>query len=102
MTIQDITTIVHEKTGLTLKDSHAAVRAFLDAVTESLHRGQDVRLTGFGTFAKRPTKARVGRNPATGKEIKIAASHRVSFKTGKTLSLAVKTHEKKEKKAKKA
>lgn len=100
MTLNEITNAVQEKTGLTLKDSHAAVRATLDAIRDSLHKGQDVRLTGFGTFSKRATKARVGRNPKSGEAIKIPAGHRVAFKSGKALSDAVKSHG--HKKAKKA
>ena len=59
--------------------------AFLDSVTESLKSGDDVALVGFGTFAVKERAARTGRNPQTGKEIKIAAAKVPGFKAGKRL-----------------
>ena len=50
-----------------------------------LDAGNDVTITGFGTFKTRRTKARKGRNPQTKEEIRIPASRTVSFKVGKTL-----------------
>jgi DNA-binding protein HU-beta len=63
--------------------------AFLDSVTESLKSGDDVALVGFGTFAVKERAARTGRNPQTGKEIKIAAAKVPGFKAGKALKDAV-------------
>ena len=65
---------VAEATELTKKDSAAAVDAVFAAVTEFLSAGEKVQLIGFGNFEVRKRAARKGRNPQTGKEIKIKAS----------------------------
>lgn len=66
-----------------------AVDAFVEAVTTSLKKGEDVALVGFGTFTVGERAARVGRNPRTGAEIKIAASKQPKFRAGKKLKDAV-------------
>ena len=66
MTKKELVAAVSEKTGLTKKDSEAALSAILDAISESLSKGNDVQLTGFGTFEVKDRPARSGRNPATG------------------------------------
>ncbi len=66
-----------------------AVDAFVEAVTTSLKKGEDVALVGFGTFTVGERAARVGRNPQTGAEIKIAASKQPKFRAGKKLKDAV-------------
>ena len=70
---------------LTKKDAEAAVKAFTDTVTKELKKGGKVQLVGFGTFEVAKRAARTGRNPQTGKEIKIAASKTPKFKAGKAL-----------------
>ena len=67
-----------------------ALDAIIGSVTDSLKGGDDVALVGFGTFTVRERAARKGRNPQTGKEIKIAASKVPAFKAGKALKDAVK------------
>ena len=67
----------------------AALDGFTDAVTATLKKGDKVTLVGFGTFSVSKRAARVGRNPQTGKEIKIAASKVPAFKAGKGLKQAV-------------
>ena len=76
---------IAEKAGLSKKDSEAAVRAFIDAVSESLKKGDKVQLVGFGTFEVSERPARTGRNPQTGETIEIAASRTPKFKAGKAL-----------------
>ncbi len=67
-----------------------ALNALIDGIISSLKTDQGkVTLTGFGTFSISHRKARKGRNPQTGKEIKIAASSTVKFKPGKKLKEAV-------------
>lgn len=66
------------------------VNAALAVVAKALKKGQSVQLTGFGTFSVAKRAARKGHNPATGKEIKIAASKAPKFKAGKVLKDAVK------------
>ena len=58
--------------------------------TRALKRGDKLTLTGFGTFSVAKRKARTGRNPQTGKEIKIAAAKGAKFKAGSLLKSAVK------------
>ena len=76
---------VAEKSGLTRKDSEKAVLAALETITETLKTGEKVQLVGFGSFEVKKRAERIGRNPATGAEIKIAASKVPTFKAGKAL-----------------
>ena len=76
-------------TGLTKVDSERAVEAFLNAVTATLKKGDEVRLVGFGTFSVTKREATEGRNPRTGETIKIAACKQPKFKAGKGLKDAV-------------
>ena len=87
---QDLIAKVAAKTGLTKKDSEKAVNAFGEAVTEFLSKKEKVQLIGFGTFETRARAAREGRNPQTGKKIKIKATTVPAFKAGKALKDAVK------------
>ena len=66
------------------------VNAMIKVVEKSLKKGESIQITGFGTFDVIKRAARKGRNPATGKEIKIAASKAPRFKAGKALKDAVK------------
>ena len=76
---------VAEKTGLSKKDSDAAVAAVVDAITESLVQGEKVQLVGFGSFEVKSRSARMGRNPQTKEQIEIPASKVPVFKAGKAL-----------------
>ena len=66
-----------------------ALSSMLDGITRSLSKGKTVTLVGFGTFSVSKRKARKGRNPQTGEEIKIPASKSPRFKAGKGLKDAV-------------
>ena len=66
-----------------------ALDAVVDGVTDSLKKGDQVVLVGFGTFSVKDRAARTGRNPQTGAEIQIAAARVPSFKAGKALKDAV-------------
>ncbi len=70
-------------------DAGSAVDAVFDAITESLKKGDDVRLVGFGTFSAAKRKAREGRNPRTGEKIQIKASIQPKFSAGKGLKDAL-------------
>ena len=76
---------IAKKTKSHPKDVGATLDAALEIIGKSLKKKEDVRVTGFGTFSASRSKARKGRNPATGESIKIKASNRASFKPGKTL-----------------
>ena len=80
---------IAEKADLTKKDAEKALKAFTDTVAEELAKGEKVQLIGFGTFEVRERAARVGRNPQTKAEIKIAASKQPVFKAGAALKKAV-------------
>ena len=71
-------------------DAKKALDAFIDATTGALKKGDRVALVGFGSFSISARAARKGRNPQTGKEIKIAAKKVVKFKAGTELSGKVK------------
>ena len=80
---------VAEASGMTKAQAALAVDAALAVITNSLKKGEAVQLTGFGTFEVAKRAARIGRNPATGKEIKIKASKAPKFKAGAVLKKAV-------------
>ncbi|WP_350357499.1 HU family DNA-binding protein [Paraburkholderia fungorum] len=67
----------------------AAVNAIIAAVTGAVANGEAVQFIGFGTFATGARAARVGRNPATGAEMRIAAAKTVRFTAGKAFKAAV-------------
>ncbi|MGL9969184.1 HU family DNA-binding protein [Enterococcus sp. DIV1420a] len=90
MNKQELTQAVTAKSGLTKKEAAIAVNALLDAIQESLAKGEAVNLVGFGNFMVRERAARKGRNPQTGKEITIPATKVPAFKAGKPLKDAVK------------
>ncbi|HSR11988.1 MAG TPA: HU family DNA-binding protein [Thermodesulfobacteriota bacterium] len=67
-----------------------SVSCVLDTIKKALKKGQPITLVGFGTFSVGKRKARIGRNPQTGKEIKIPARKVPKFSPGKALKDAVK------------
>ena len=67
----------------------AALGAMIEGITKSLKKGNAVQLIGFGSFKVRKRKARMGRNPQTGKTIKIAAKKVPAFTAGAALKKAV-------------
>ena len=76
---------IAEKTELSKKDAEKALKAFTDVVAEELKKGEKIQLVGFGTFEVAERPEREGRNPSTGKAMKIAASKSPKFKAGKAL-----------------
>ncbi|HBO38947.1 MAG TPA: DNA-binding protein [Pasteurellaceae bacterium] len=85
----DLINAIASAADLNKKQAKAALEATLDAVTASLKAGKPVQLIGFGTFKVNARKARTGRNPQTGAEIKIKASKVPAFVSGKALKDAV-------------
>ena len=90
MTKAELIAKVAEKSKLTKAASGKALAALIEAVEAALKAGDKLTLTGFGTFEVINRAARNGRNPRTGKAIKIPASKVVKFKASKTLKDAVK------------
>ena len=78
------------KTTCSKAEAGKVVDAFLDAIKKSLKKGNKVTLIGFGTFSVMKRSARTGRNPRTGKSLKIAAKKVPKFKAGKALKDSVK------------
>ncbi len=85
----ELIAVAAEKAGLSKKDCEKAVNAALEAITESLVKGEKVQLVGFGAFEVKERGARIGRNPQTKEEIQIPASKVPQFKAGKALKDAV-------------
>lgn len=80
---------VADNAELSKKDAEKALKAFVDVVTGELKKGEKVQLVGFGTFEVSERAAREGRNPQTGKTMKIDACKAPKFKAGKALKDAV-------------
>lgn len=72
--------------GLTKADAKRALEGFVESTSAALKGGDKISLVGFGSFSVSKREARTGRNPQTGKEIKIAAKNVVRFKAGADLT----------------
>ena len=89
MNKNELVASIADKTGLKKTEAEKAVKAFTESVTEALKKGDKVQLVGFGTFEVVARPAREGRNPQTGKTMKIKASKAPKFKAGKALKDSV-------------
>jgi len=74
---------VSKDTNLSKTEVEKSINAMTDWIKKSVKKGEEVKLVGFGTFSKSKRKARTGRNPQTGAEIKIPACSVPKFKPGK-------------------
>ena len=89
MNKNDLVSAVTGSAGLSRADATRAVNSVFDNITNSLQKGDEVRLVGFGTLSVAQRKATTGRNPRTGESIQIKASMQPKFKAGKALKEAV-------------
>ena len=89
MNKSDLIAAVAAKTGDTKKNAEASINALIDVIAESLKDGEKIQVVGFGSFEVRERAEIKGRNPQTGKEMKIAAKKAPVFKAGKALKDAV-------------
>ena len=91
MTKDELVDAVMKAAGIEVK-THAktAVEGVFDSIVQALSRGEDVAISGFGTFRVVKRAARMGINPKTGEKIHIAASTKPKFRAGKLLKEAVK------------
>ena len=89
MTKAELVAVMAKASGETKASAERALNACLGAIRDSLKRGRRVSLVGFGTFAVARRAARNGRNPRTGKPIKIPAARVPRFKPSKALKAAV-------------
>jgi DNA-binding protein HU-beta len=89
MTKSELIDTIALAADMSKKDATSALNATIGAITEAMASGDGVQIIGFGSFVVRDRSAREGRNPQTGKPIKIAASKVAAFKPGKALKDAV-------------
>ena len=85
----DLVEKMAKEAKITKASAEKALDSFMDGVTRTLKKGDKVTLVGFGTWSVSKRKARKGRNPQTGKEIKIPAKKVAKFKAGKNLATVV-------------
>lgn len=85
ITRADVAEAIYEEIGLSRKDSNDILDMIFDEMTNELVKGNDVKLSSFGTFALRNKKARAGRNPKTGVEAVISPRRVISFKPSQTM-----------------
>lgn len=94
MNKSDLVQALSEKTQLSRSDASRAIDALFNPddglIPGALKKGDKVQITGFGTFETRQRKARTGRNPRTGTEIRIGPTVSASFRPGKALKESVK------------
>ena len=90
MNKQSLIEKIAKDTGVTKVSAAAALESTLDGITRSLKKGEGITFVGFGTFKTAVRKARTGRNPQTGAEVKIPKRRVVRFTAGKALKDAVK------------
>jgi DNA-binding protein HU-beta len=80
---------IAEKSGLNQKQAKEALDAFIEAVTDSVKAGQEVRIVGFGSFVPVTREAGTARNPRTGETVARPASKSVRFRVGEGLKTAI-------------
>lgn len=85
----DLIEAIAKDVDLSKADAGKALDSLTKRITQSLRKGENVTLVGFGTFSVTKRKARTGRNPQTGEAIKIKAKKAVRFKAGKQLESAL-------------
>ncbi|MBM4351606.1 MAG: HU family DNA-binding protein [Deltaproteobacteria bacterium] len=90
MTKAELVAAIGKEAKVSKASAEKALNAFTATVTKALKKGDRLSLPGFGTFSVTKRKARIGRNPQTGKEIKIPAAKVAKFKAGSVLKSAVK------------
>jgi len=86
MNKQDLVTAIAKDAGISKSEASKALDSFTANTAKALKKGDRVSLVGFGSFSVSTRAARTGRNPQTGKPIKISAKNVVKFKAGKVLS----------------
>jgi DNA-binding protein HU-beta len=90
MTKAELIASIGKEAKISKATAEKAINAFTNTVMKALKKGDKLALTGFGTFSVAKRRARTGRNPQTGKEIKIPATRVAKFKAGNLLKSSVK------------
>jgi integration host factor subunit alpha len=93
LTRMDLSEAVFREVGLSRNESAQLVEAVLEHMSDALVKGEQVKISSFGTFSVRDKSARVGRNPKTGEEIPISARRVVTFRPGQKLKSQVETYQ---------
>ena len=89
MNKNDLIADIAERTGMSKPGAAQAIEATVEAITDALKSGQEVKIIGFGNFSVTQRQASKGRNPRTGAVIDIPASRSPKFRAGKGLKDAV-------------
>lgn len=92
LTKADFAEKLYEELGLNKREAKEIVELFFEEIKDSLAKGEQVKLSGFGKFELRDKSSRPGRNPKTGEEIPITARRVVTFKSGQKLKARVETY----------
>lgn len=90
----DLIDAIASKTGAKKSAVADMLNAFQEVIKETTAKGEEVAMTGFGSFKVRSRAARTGRNPQTGEPLKISASKVISFRAGKGLKDAINSNKK--------
>ncbi len=85
LTRADLADAVHRDVGLSRQDSAALVESVLGMISDTLVKGETVKLSSFGSFQLRDKNGRVGRNPKTGEEVPIDPRRVLVFKPSQVL-----------------
>ncbi len=91
MTRADLTDLVHRELGISRNESAMFVEQVLEEVIAAVERGEDVKVSSFGTFSVRAKKMRMGRNPKTGEEVPITPRRVITFRASHVLKEAINT-----------
>lgn len=89
MNKEELVQEIAKKANVTQKEAAEVLGAWVDTIQKTVSKGKKVTLVGFGTFEARKRAARTGRNPQTGKELKIPATTVPAFSAGKKFKTAV-------------
>ena len=89
ITRADVAETIYDEIGLSRKDSGDILDMIIDEIKSELVKGNDVKLSSFGTMALRKKNPRIGRNPKTGVEAEISARTVISFKPSQNLRKAI-------------
>ncbi len=89
LTRADIATRINQQVGLSRNESAAIVESILDHMSDALAVGQNVKISGFGTFVLRDKAQRIGRNPKTGIEVPILPRRVMTFRASQTMRARV-------------
>ena len=90
MNKEELVQEISKKAKVTQKDAGEVLNALVETIQKTVAKGKKVTLVGFGTWEARKRAARIGRNPQTGKELKIAAKTVPAFSAGKSFKELVK------------